>query len=313
MWFENDSTIIYANSLEGKKANIIFSHKYLQPITPSNRVFKRDYLIERKDSFDIVGISHHYYRNSLYIFGEKYYNGQTLELDFEPSNEYNSDAIVIRMLGRKLGYIERYATDDVSRIMYGSKHYRATLDCSCMGYERINLFYVKEFHDTYALPYQTDLILISTRPAVYNSFPKFIRRSIGHAITFEKSERNGLIALVTDMQSIIGYIDDTFIAKQYNKTPIVGFIEDVIKDESTKTVEIKIRLLMEKSTINSKYLKSYYALQNYFGSFYDAGTYRITLADLIKAVPKKTRTLSAYNPLVKYLKEYHAITLNIMD
>ena len=311
MWFENDSTIIYANSLEGKKANIIFSHKYLQPITPSNRVFKRDFVLERKDSFDIAGIYYHYYRNSLYTLGEKYYNGQTLELDYEPWNEYDPNAIVIRMMGRKLGYIGRYDTDDVSRIMSMSKCYDARLDCSVMGFERINISYLQEFHDTYSLPYQTDVLLTFTNSKQYDKFPKFIRRSIGHSITFEKSERNGLIALITDMQSVIGYIDDNFIAKQYSKTPIVGFIEDFVKNDGTKTVEIKVKLLMEKSTLNSIYLKSYNALQNYFGSFYDAGTYRIPMADLIKTVPRKSHSLSAYEPLVRYLKEYHAIELLI--
>ena len=51
----------------------------------------------------------------------------------------------------------------------------------------------------------------------------------------------------------------------------------------------------------------------YILAFYDAGTYSISLADLVKVLPRKTRSFSAYEPLVKYLKEYHAITLNIVE
>lgn len=113
------------------------------------------------------------------------------------------------------------------------------------------------------------------------------------------------------MNSVIGYIDDAFIANQYWKIPIAGFIEDVASDEQSMKLEIKLRLLMEKSVINKNYLKSINALKKFFGSFYDAGTYSVSLADLIKVVPRKSRSLSAYEPLVKYLKEYHAITLHI--
>ena len=68
---------------------------------------------------------------------------------------------------------------------------------------------------------------------------------------------------------------------------------------------------MNKSVINKNYLKSYMSLEKFFGSFYDAGTYSIPLADLIKVAPRKSRSISAYEPLVKYLKEYHAIQLII--
>ena len=70
---------------------------------------------------------------------------------------------------------------------------------------------------------------------------------------------------------------------------------------------------MKKSVINKIYLESFKSLENHFGSFYDAGTYSITLADLVKIVPRKSRSISAYEPLIKYLKEYHAITLNITE
>ncbi len=113
------------------------------------------------------------------------------------------------------------------------------------------------------------------------------------------------------MQSIIGYIDDVFIAKQHLRTPIAGFIEDVICDDNSKTIEVKLRLLMKKSIISKNYLNSYKALNKFFKSFYDAGTYTILLTDLIKIVPRKSRSLSAYDPLVKYLKEYHGIQLII--
>lgn len=313
MWYEKDPSIINANSIEGIETDIIFSHKYLQPITPSKRKFKRDFVVEREDSFDIAGISFHYYRNDLYLLGDKYYNGQTLDLEYEPWNEYDPNAIVIRMLGCKLGYIRRYDTEDVSWIMNRSKCYWATLDCSCMGFERVNISYLQEFHDTYTLPYQTDIILTVPHSVLtYGRYADFLMGNKGHAITFEESYENGLIALRTDMRSIIGYIDDTYILKLFRKGHhVAGFIEDVSCDGNTKTIEMKLRLLMEKSVVNNNYLKSYQALVKFFGSFYDAGTYRISLADLIKAVPRKSHSISAYDPLVKYLRDYHAINLKI--
>lgn len=73
MWYEKDPSIVNANSIEGIGTDIIFSHKYLKPITPSKRKFKRDFVVERKDSFDIAGISFHYYRNDLYLLGDKFF------------------------------------------------------------------------------------------------------------------------------------------------------------------------------------------------------------------------------------------------
>lgn len=315
MWYEKDPSIINAKAIEGIETDIVFTHKYLQPITLSKRKFKRDFVVERKDSFDIAGIDFHYYRNDLYLLGDKYYNGQVLDLEYEPWNEYDPNAIVIRMLGRKLGYIRRYDTETVSWIMTCSKHYWATLDCSCMGFERVNISYLQEFHNTYTLPYQTDLILSTIcSNEQYKRNSDFIKRNIGHTVTFDTFGvlyKKNQVAIRTDMNSVIGYIDDAFIANQYWRIPIAGFIEDVASDDQSMKLEIKLRLLMEKSVINKNYLKSIKALKKFFGSFYDAGTYSMSLVDLIKVVPRKSRSLSAYEPLVKYLKEYHAITLHI--
>lgn len=315
MWYEKDPSIINAKAIEGIGTDIVFSHKYLSPITPSKRKFKRDFVAEREASFDIAGIDFHYYRNDLYLLGDKYYNGQVLDLEYEPWNEYDPNAIVIRMLGCKLGYISRYDTEDVSWIMTCSKRYWAELDCSCMGYERVNIWYLVELHDTYTLPYQTDMILTAPHSALkYDRYADFFRQNKGHAITFGLSEKNDLIALWTDMKSVIGYINDAYILKLCRKDHhVAGFIEDVCCDDNSKSIEVKMRLLMEKSVINKNYLATYNALKKCFGSFYDAGTYSIEWTDLLKVVPRKSRTLSAYEPLMKYLKENHAIQLKILN
>jgi hypothetical protein len=86
----------------------------------------------------------------------------------------------------------------------------------------------------------------------------------------------------------------------------------VIKSQELPTL-LHNKQMMEKSVINKNYLKAYTALENYFSSFGDVGIYSISFADLVKIVPRKSRSLSAYDPLVKYLKEYHGITLNIME
>jgi len=315
MWYEKDPSIINAKAIEGKGTDIVFTCKYLQPITPSKRKFKRDFVVERKDSFDIVGIDFHYYRNDLYLLGDKYYNGQVLDLEYEPWNEYDPNAIVIRMLGRKLGYIRRYDTEDVSWIMTCSKRYWAELDCSCMGYERVNIWYLVELHDTYTLPYQTDIILTAPHSASrYERYADFLRQNKGHAITFELSYENDSIILRTDMKSILGFINDTFILKLCKKGHhVAGFIEDVCCDDDSKAIEVKLRLLMEKSVVNKNYLKTYNALKKFFGSFNDAGSYSIEWTDLVKVVPRKSRSVSAYEPLMKYLKENHAIQLTIIN
>ena len=315
MWYENDPKIINAKLLEGIETGIMFDHKYMQPISPSKRKFRRDFVVECEDSFDIVGIDHHYYRNCLYSFGEKFYNGQTLDLEYEPWNEYDPNAIVVRMLGCKLGYITRYDTEVVSWIMTCCKNYWATLDCSFMCFEKVNISYLQTFHDTYTLPYQTDMILTASHSAIkYDRYVDFFRRITGHAITFEESERNNLILLRTDMRSIIGYINDTFILKLCKKKHhVAGFIEEVCCDDESKAIEIKLRLLMEKSVINKNYLLTYNALKKFFSSFNDAGTYSIEWTDLVKIVPRKSRSLPAYDPLMKYLKENHAIQLTILN
>lgn len=313
MWYEHHPSIINAELLEGRKTDIVFDHHYLSPLLPSDKVYKRDFTIERKYSFEIAGIDFHSYRyGDLYILGDKYYDGQWLDLKEEPWNEYDPNAIAIYLLGSKLGYIRRVDTDDVRYIMTVCKRYQATLDCSFKGWEKINIFSLREFHDTYTLPFQTD-ILLKTRYLHhdYREIVDFIKGNIGHSVTFWKSFENNLIAIYTDMHSIMGYIDDILIANQYLKTKLAGFIEDVVCDDKTKAIEVKLRFLMDKSYINKNYLSSYQALSKHFDQFSDAGTYRISLADLIKVVPRKSRSLSAYDPLVKYLKDHHAIKLII--
>lgn len=313
MWHEHNSSIINADLLEEREINIVFEHHYLGPLLPSNKEFKRDFAIERKDSFEIAGINFHYYRNDLYLLGDKHYNGFQLDLKEEPWNEYDPNAIAIYLLGHKLGYIGRDDTGDVWRIMNVYKRYWATLDCTCMGWERINISYLQSYHNTYTLPYQTDVILKGKYLRYdFREAADFIKGNIGHSVTFYKSTENNLVAIYTDMHSVMGYIDDSFIANQYKKTEVAGFVEDVIVDEKSWTIEVKLRFLMEKSNINKNYLNSYEALSKYFDQFSDAGTYRISLADLAKLLPRKSsRSISAYEPLVKYLKDYHAIQLII--
>ena len=197
--------------------------------------------------------------------------------------------------------------------MHVYKQYRATLDCSCEGWERINISYLQSYHNTYTLPYQTDVIL-RTRYIYYGfkDIAEFIKGNIGHSVTFFKSPEKNLVTIYTDMNSVMGYIDDLFLVNQYKKTEVAGFIEDVVIDEKACTIEIKLRFLMEKSYINKNYLNSYEALSKYFDQFADVGTYHISLADLTKLLPRKSsRSISTYGPLVKYLKEYHAINLLI--
>lgn len=313
MWHENNSSIINADLLEERELNIVFKHHYLGPLLPSNKEFKRDFAIERKESFEIAGINFHSYKDDLYIFGAEYYNGRSLDLKEEPWNEYDPNAIAIYLYGRKLGYIRRVDTGDVSDIMTFSSRYWATFDCSCLGLERINISYLQNFHDTYTLPFQTDVILKGKYLRYdFREAADFIKNNIGHLVTFYKFTENNLVAIYTDTHSIMGYIDDSFIANQYKKTDIAGFIEDVIVDEKSWTIEVKLRFLMKKSNINKNYLNSYEALSKYFNQFSDAGTYRISLEDLVKILPRKSsRTISVYDPLVKYLKEYHAIQLII--
>ena len=312
MWYEHNPSIINAELLEGRKTDIVFEHHYLSPFSQSDKEFKRDFTIERKESFEIAGIDFHSWSTDLYLLGDKYYDGQWLDLKEEPWNEYDPNAIAIYLLGRKLDYIRRVDTDDVSYIMTVSRRYQAILDCSCMGWERINISFLQHFYNTYTQPYQTDVVLKARNiPYDYQGTADFIKGNIGHSVTFYKSTENNLITIYTDMHSIMGYIDDSFIANQFKRTEITGFVEDVVCDDKSWAIEVKLRFLMDKSYIKKNYLSSYQALVKLFGSFYDAGTYRISLADLIKAVPRKSRSISAYEPLIRYLKEYHAIQLII--
>lgn len=343
---QNDNLVFADGSLLFERDfNVIFECRFLEPIHPSKRQIKRDFVIEHKRSFEISGIDFHSWKTDLYmdfnIFGEDHYNGMPVTLKPEPWNECDENAIAIYMLGRKLGYIRRHETEEVDNIMLFSKHYTACFKHECFGYDMCEISYLREFHDTRTLPYQANVLLKSSSINTdYDEYAEFINACVGHTIKFETSfliddetfptddddffdddilsltdEEEAFlkdyIAMETDTQSTIGFIDDAFINRQYRKTPIASFIEKVHTDKKNNQVEINVRLFMNKSVINKNYLKSYMSLEKYFGSFYDAGTYSISLANLIKVVPRKSHSLSAYEPLVKYLKEYHAITLHI--
>lgn len=314
---KSNPTFVNAELVEDIYADIIFEHHYLEPITPSKRKFKRNFLVEKKASFYIAGIQFHSYKDIFLdykIFGIEHYNGKHLELVPEPWNKYDENAIAIKMMGRKLGYIERDKTGEVWDIMTQSQKYQASFDCSSPGLERIYIVYLKDFHKTYTLPYQTDIVLKAQCPVtLYEEYAKFVMNNIGHMVTFGESDRKKMMAIWTDMQSVIGYIEDVFIAKQYKKTPISGFIENVRIDDKSTMIEIDLRLLMKKSVIHKNYLEAFKAFENFFGSFYDGGSYSISLADLAKVVPRRPHSLSTYEPLIKYLKEYHAITLSINE
>lgn len=345
MQHNTDAKYVDGNLLSERDFNVIYDCQFIEPVHLSERKFKRDFMVEHKRAFEIKGIDFHSWRNDLYAMfntlGENYYDGMSLDLKPEPWNEYDENAIAIYLLGRKLGYVARCDTEEVSNIMLFSKHYTASFKHECIGYEMCEISYLREFHDTSKLPYQANVILKSSSINTdYDEYTKFIAACVGHTIEFDISflidfedsvaedyyeqeyyylsdEQefflNNYIAVKTDMQSTIGFIDNEFIRRQYKKTPMGGFIEDVVIDGPKEQVEIRLRLMMEKSVINKNYLKAYTALENYFSSFGDVGIYSISFADLVKIVPRKSRSLSAYDPLVKYLKEYHGITLNIME
>ena len=314
MWYQADSRIINARVIENFDYGIIFSHRYLDPIMPSKQTIKRDFIIERKRSFDVVGIEHYSFKHDIWNNGHspRRFNGMTLDLEFDPWNEYDPNAIAVKLLGCKLGYIPRHQTEEVRKIMIYSKRYTATFDCSIIGFERVDITFLQVFKDETTLPYQTDLVLTgSCAPSVYK---KFIKGHVGHAVYFAYSYEKKKMAILTDMNSTLGYIADSFIERQYQKISIIGFIEDALYNDQERVTEVKFRLLMEKSVINKNYLRSYQALSKHFGQFYDAGTYNISLTDLIKVAPRKSsRSISAYEPLVKYLKENHKITLIIEE
>jgi len=314
MWYEDDPTIINANLIENLDSGIDFEHQYLEPIKPSQRFFNRNFLIEKKRSYGIAGIAFHSYKNDLWstynYLGYDYYNGMDLELKFEPWNEWDSNAIAVNLMGSKLGYIRANDTEDVGNIMKYSKGYIAEFNnLGCPGLEHVDIYFLQEFKDKMTLPYQTDIVLTASCSSA--QYKKIVKGNIGHSISFEFAFEKGKLALLTDMNSILGYISDSFIEHQCLKTHIIGYIDNARYSIKLKTIEVKLRLLMEKSVINKNYQRSYEALEKYFNSFYDADTYCIPLADLVKIVPRKSRSRSAYEPLVKYLKEYHAIQLII--
>lgn len=297
MWYEKDPNIIDAKLIENRDYAIVFEHQYLDVLKPSDRVFKRDFIIERKRSFDIEDVNWKSWSE------RKFYNNMVLDLKYE-------GYISVFLIGRKIGYIRQDQAEDVRNIMWHSKCYLATLICPMGWIETADIAFLQEFKDETTLPFQTDLLLTATcAPSVYK---KFIKGSIGHMVSFGYSYERKKMAIQTDMNSILGYIDDTFIERQNQKTEILGFIEDAAYDQEERRTEVKLRLLMEKSSINKNYVKSYQALNKHFGQFYDAATYQISLSELIKILPRKSsRTISAYDPLVRYLKEYHAIQLII--
>lgn len=343
MQHNKDTKYVDGILLSGRDFNVIYDCLFREPVRLSERKYKRDFMVEHKHSFEIKGIDFHSWRNDLYAMlntlGANYYDGMSLDLKPEPWNQYDENAIAIYLLGRKLGYVARCDTEEVSNIMLFSKHYSASFKHECIGYEMCEITYLREFHDTSTLPYQANVILKSSSINTdYDEYTKFIKACVGHTIEFDisflidyeapdddyyeqefyltdeqESFLNNYISVKTDMQSTIGFIDNTFIRRQYRKTPMAGFVEDVVIDDQQEQVEIRLRMIMEKSVVNKNYLKSYTALENYFASFGDVGSYSISLADLVKIVPRKSRSISAYEPLVKYLKEYHAITLNIME
>ena len=342
----NDNPVFVDGSLLFERDfNVIYEFQFLEPIHPSKRKFKRNFIVEHKQSFEIRGIDFHSWKSDLYIsfnlHGENHYNGMSLTLEPEPWNEYDENAIAVYMLGRKLGYISRNSTEEVDNIMLMSKYYTARFQHKCFGYDMCEITYLRDFHDTSTFPFQANVLLKSSSINTnYDEYAEFINASVGHIIKFEtpflideasslddddsffddeafyltdddEAFLNNYIAIETDTQSTIGFISNAYINRQYGKTPIAGFIEKVHVDKENKQIEINVRLFMNKSVINKNYLKSYKSLEKYFGSFYDAGTYSIPLMDLIKVAPRKSRSISAYEPLVKYLKEYHAIQLII--
>lgn len=345
---QQDSGPKYAdgNFLSERDFDVRFECQFTEPLHPSKRKFKRDFIVENKCSFDIMGIEYHSWKNDFYLRwldGDEYmYNNDSLDLKSEPWNEYDENAIAIYLYGRKLGYVPRGYTKEVSDIMFFSKYYSATLRRPSSWDEMCEIEYIREFHDTSYLPYQTDLVLTSSSiNDDSDKYAEFIKACVGHTVTFgylflinnnnsftyddyetyvshyyltdeEDAFLNDYVSVETDMQSTIGFVNNSFIKRQCRKTSMEGFVEDVKINKENKQIEIKLRLLMEKSVINKNYLKSYQALEKYFDSFNDVGSYSIPFADLVKAVPRKTHSLSAYEPLLKYLKEYHAIQLTIV-
>jgi len=348
----NDKPVFADGSLLFERDfNVIYEFQFLEPIHPSKRKFKRNFIVKHKQSFEIRGIDFHSWKSDLYIsfnlHGEKHYNGMSLTLEPEPWNEYDENAIAVYMLGRKLGYIPRHSTEEVNNIMLMSKYYTACFQHECYGYDMCEITYLREFRDTSTFPYQANVLLKSSSINTnFDEYVEFLNASVGHIIKFdapflideappldddsffddddsyfdneafyltdeEEAFLNYYVAIKTDTQSMVGFISNAFINRQYGKTPIAGFIEKVHADKEKEQIEINVRLFMNKSVINKNYLKSYMSLEKFFGSFYDAGTYSIPLADLIKVAPRKSRSISAYEPLVKYLKEYHAIQLII--
>lgn len=344
---QQDNNPRYADEtlLSERQFDIRYDCRFIEPIHPSKRKFQRDFIVEGKCSFDIMGIEYHSWKDDLYMRyldrDEYLYNDVSLDLKSEPWNEYDENAIAIYLYGRKLGYVPKGYTKEVSDIMLFSKYYSATLRRPYLWDESCEIEYLREFHDMCSLPYQADLLLTSSIiNEDFDKYAEFIKACIGHTASFnhsflindnnshiynefgdcvayqvtdeEEAFLKDYIAINTDMHSTIGFISNSFIKRQYGKTPMAGFIEDVKTDKDNEQIEIKLRLFMEKSVVNKNYSKSYQALEKYFGSFDDVSSYSIPFVDLVKVVPRKTRSLSAYEPLVKYLKEYHAIQLTIV-
>ena len=92
MWYEKDPNIIDAKLIENRDYAIAFEHQYLDVLKPSDRVFKRDFIIERKRSFDIEDVNWKSWSE------RKFYNNMVLDLKYE-------GYISVFLIGRKIGYI----------------------------------------------------------------------------------------------------------------------------------------------------------------------------------------------------------------
>ena len=143
-------------------------------------------------------------------------------------------------MGSKLGYIRANNTEDVGNIMKFSKGYIAEFNnLGCPGLEHVDIYFLQEFKDKITLPYQTDLFLIASCSPVH--YKKFIKGNICHAISFELDFEKGKLALVTDMNPILGYISDSFIEHQCLKTHIIGYMEDAKYSFKLKKIELKCK------------------------------------------------------------------------
>ena len=67
MWYQKNPKIINARNIEHRDYGIVFMHIYKGCVMPSERTVKRDFLIEKKRTYDIAGIAFHSYKDDLWI------------------------------------------------------------------------------------------------------------------------------------------------------------------------------------------------------------------------------------------------------